>query len=190
MVLGSFDLLVELGHGAADEGTLPFRKKSGGEHTALFRERVAVRQMEPLRDAVARWAEKAAIPLEYASPQVPRELVNRTAELCTPLLAIADLLGSPWPEDARQWATDLERARPTAADENVQLLADCRKVLETYDGTASPPVNWPACCQPCPTVPSTAALTPTRWACAWRTSASVPGRSGLAASIRRPPRPS
>jgi Protein of unknown function (DUF3631) len=70
--------------------------------------------------------------LAVARPVLPTELPDRAADVWEPLLAIADLAGGEWPEQARA-AARLLSGRLTTDDEavGVQLLADC---LYAFDG--------------------------------------------------------
>jgi hypothetical protein len=72
--------------------------------------------------------------LSRHEPEIPDELYNRTGDNCRPLLAIADLAGGDWPEDAR-WA--VEKLAAIRVDDNqsigVSLLADIRRILDDLE---------------------------------------------------------
>ena len=58
-------------------------------------------------------------------PAVPEVLNDRAADNWRPLLAIADLAGGPWPEDARRAACSLSGEEQDGAV-NVELLQDIK----------------------------------------------------------------
>src|SRR5262249_19350632 len=57
-----------------------------------------------LRNRAARWAADNFGALRDPDPQIPRELNDRAADNWRPLLAIADIAGGTWPQDARRAA--------------------------------------------------------------------------------------
>jgi hypothetical protein len=77
----------------------------------------------------ARWAEDHSFALSNADPDVPDQLNDRAADNWRPLLAAADLVGGPWPAEARRVAMTMSAARDEDETGGVRLLADCREVL-------------------------------------------------------------
>src|SRR6185436_795377 len=58
-------------------------------------------QFHDLRAQIARWVSDHANEITAANPVIPEELNDRAADSWRPLLALADLMGGPWPERAR-----------------------------------------------------------------------------------------
>jgi len=69
-------------------------------------------------------------------PAVPEVLNDRAADNWRPLLAIADLAGGTWPEDARRAASTLSGEEGDGAV-NVELLRDMRAVFGDDDAVRS-----------------------------------------------------
>jgi Protein of unknown function (DUF3631) len=79
----------------------------------------------------ARWADNNANALKDADPDMGG-LINRIADNWRPLYAIADLIGSDWPERARKAAVALA---PRESDStNTQLLADIKAIFDERTG--------------------------------------------------------
>jgi putative DNA primase/helicase len=81
---------------------------------------------EPLRDLArmcARWAEDYACEVGEIDPDMG-ELINRTADNWRPLFAIADAIGSDWPDRIREAAASL--APRESESTGPMLLADIR----------------------------------------------------------------
>jgi putative DNA primase/helicase len=78
-----------------------------------------------LRSQAARWATDNFAKLVDPDPAVPVMLNDRAADNWRPLLAIADLAGGSWPEDARRAACLLSGEEQDGAV-NVELLRDIR----------------------------------------------------------------
>jgi putative DNA primase/helicase len=85
-----------------------------------------------LRSQAARWAADQGLKLIDADPSVPDALHDRAADNWRPLLAIADLAGSHWPELARKAACDLTGVEDDGAL-NVTLLVDIRAAFGDAD---------------------------------------------------------
>jgi hypothetical protein len=105
---------------------VPMRRRAPGEQVERLRlDRPGA--FEDLRRRVARWAADHLTELRAADPEVPGDIGDRAADNWRPLLAIADLGGSDWPEQARQAALALSGAGVDAPDSlSSQLLADIR----------------------------------------------------------------
>lgn len=92
-------------------------------------------QLRPLRQRIRRWVDDHLADLRAnRRPSMPRELVNRAAQLWRPLLAIADVAGAAYPALARRAAVALETvARRIAADDiSATLLRDVRAVFDQH----------------------------------------------------------
>jgi putative DNA primase/helicase len=81
-----------------------------------------------LRQRLARWSDDNAETLRDAEPSMAAEFDNRLADNWRLLLAIADLAGDDWGDQARAAAIRLEGASDTSTI-NVRLLADIRRIF-------------------------------------------------------------
>jgi len=82
-------------------------------------------EFKHLRSQAARWVADNFRKLVDPDPAVPEVLNDRAADNWRPLLAIADLAGGPWPEDARRAACSLSGEEQDGAV-NVELLQDIK----------------------------------------------------------------
>lgn len=114
--------------------TIEMLRRSAGEKVERLRRAQAEKLAKPIRDELARWAEKAKKSLEGAQPSIPEELSDRAADCWEPLIAIADIAGNGWPARAREAACVLS-GHKTDEDESlgVRLLADIRTVFGESD---------------------------------------------------------
>lgn len=110
-------------------------------------ERMDVRKIHPVRTraelapvygALKEWAEYNWERLTMADPNLPEELSSRQQDRWFPLFAIADTLGKSWAKAAREWAIELSAAEPRDPDPAVQILKDCRRVLDGWTGHRIP----------------------------------------------------
>jgi len=111
---------------------IEMRRKIKDEHVERFRRREAVPQALALHEQLAAWADSETIRrLEEMRPEIPDSLGDRAQDVWEPLLAIADLAGGPWPDQARIAAEALS-ARKAKEDDSlgVRLLADISKIFE------------------------------------------------------------
>lgn len=94
-----------------------------------FRHREVAPVASELREALSTWAASPDTlgTLTAARPAMPESLGDRQADICEPLLAIADLAGGDWPKRGRAALVKL-CAGATGADENLnqKLLSDIR----------------------------------------------------------------
>ena len=93
-----------------------------------------LRGLEPLKRRLWSVALDLRDRLVRADPSVPDGLDDRAADNWRPLLAIAEAVGSDWPDRARRAALAL---RPDSSDSEVvgvQLLADIRSALTELTG--------------------------------------------------------
>lgn len=79
----------------------------------------------------AKWSLDHLDQLKHATPEMPTDFFNRTADNYRPLFAIADIIGGEWPEKARNAARRLRSAR-TDDDETarVKLLTDIQSIFQ------------------------------------------------------------
>jgi hypothetical protein len=112
---------------------IPIRleRRTREERIERFRRRLAQEEAEPLHQALVSWAEYHVDRLAEARPELPEELDDRAWDFWEPLLAIADLAGGDWPEQARHAAVAL--CGPDAREDDslsARLLADIQQVFE------------------------------------------------------------
>ncbi len=100
-------------------------RKSRDESVERFRKREAEATAAPISAALEAWAkckEKIAA-LRASRPSIPDELSDRQADICEPLLAIADLAGGEWPERSRNALVLLCAAEAEDDSLGVKLLS-------------------------------------------------------------------
>jgi putative DNA primase/helicase len=85
-----------------------------------------------LRSQAARWAIDNFDRLVVADPQLPNGLNDRASDNWRPLLAIADLAGGEWPQEARQAACLLSDEAQDGAI-GVELLKDIRMAFGDHE---------------------------------------------------------
>lgn len=109
---------------------VPLRRRAPDEALQPFRLREARTESEPLRQALAAWAEVAEAQLAIARPAMPDGVTDRAADVWEPLMSIADLAGTDWPQRARTAAVAIVSSR---VDDDlswgVRLLADIREAF-------------------------------------------------------------
>ena len=96
-----------------------------------LRLRQAYEEAEPIREALARWAEVATLKLRDARPAVPGELDGRAADGWEVLLAVADQAGDGW--SVLAWSAALALSAGAAREDDspsVRLLADIYRVFD------------------------------------------------------------
>jgi putative DNA primase/helicase len=86
-----------------------------------------------LRRKAARWATDNFSRLTDPDPSIPEVLNDRAADNWRPLLAIADLAGDQWPQQAREAACLLSGEGHDATSINVELLKDIRLAFGNDD---------------------------------------------------------
>jgi hypothetical protein len=108
------------------------KKKRRNETVERFRKREAEEVARPIRERFEMWVkdEKAIAALRVARPQIPEALSDRQADICEPLLAIADLAGGEWPRTARDSLIELCVSEENEESTNVKLLSDIYRVFD------------------------------------------------------------
>jgi hypothetical protein len=117
--------------------SIPIRlaRRTQSEPVAKFRHRDGVKECAPIRLDLECWAK--GIDLREARPSIPEELGDRAADFWEPLLAIADLAGGEWPEQAREAARRLHSEQDDGeVSLGVRLLADLKAVFDWRNGEA------------------------------------------------------
>jgi hypothetical protein len=108
------------------------KKKRRDETVERFRKREAEEVASPIRERLEAWTkdEKVMAALRAARPEIPDVLSDRQADICEPLLAIADLAGVEWPQTARDSLVELCISDENEESTNVKLLSDIRRVFD------------------------------------------------------------
>src|SRR6516165_7945231 len=88
-----------------------------------------------LRRKLARWAHDNWEALSKAQPQIPAGFHNRTRRNWWLLLAVAELAGADWADQARKAASSIEGVRDVG-DVEVELLSDIKAI---FDASKSAP---------------------------------------------------
>jgi hypothetical protein len=113
---------------------LPMRRKLPGQRVTSLRQTgpAAVTMQEELRTVrrqIARWVEDHLAHISAAAPSTIEGLSDRATDNWMPLLSIAEVLGGPWPEDARKAAVELSGHSMTDNESvKIELLVDIREV--------------------------------------------------------------
>ncbi len=108
---------------------IELKRKTRHEPVERFRERDARVKAEPIYAALVTWSAPAIESLRVARPDLPMELNDRAQDVWEPLLAVADLAGSRWPDLARRAAVGL-MGEVSDEDINIELLHDIYRVFE------------------------------------------------------------
>ncbi len=109
---------------------LSMRRKGPGERVERLRTDRIDKETEPLLRQAARWAKDNLAALRHVDPDVPRDLNDRAADNWRPLIAIADLCGGYWPDEAR-WAAGVlsEALDEGETAPQVLILGDVRAIF-------------------------------------------------------------
>lgn len=109
------------------------RRRAPGEQVEPWRPRVNHPEAHALRDRLAAWATSSAVAAHLAGdfwPDIPESVTDRDADVWEALLAVADLAGGRWPQQARGAAVALVAAsKERAPSVGVLLLRDIRQVF-------------------------------------------------------------
>jgi hypothetical protein len=110
------------------------KRARGAEKIERFRRRSVEAEADRLKTQIAVWCSAKLPELIDTRPLLPEDLTDRQQDVAEPLLAIADGAGGDWPDALRQSIVALSNGAHAADDSTgVQLLADIRQVLDTYD---------------------------------------------------------
>jgi Protein of unknown function (DUF3631) len=117
---------------------IPIRliRRSREEKIERFRKRDVEIATASIRESLTSWTQqnRQAEKLRAARPEIPAELDDRQADICEPLLAIAELAGGHWPERARTALVALCSEREENESVGVKLLSAIRGAFEA-EGT-------------------------------------------------------
>jgi hypothetical protein len=122
-------------------------------------------QLAPLASQLRRWADDNSAALEAADPDVPDVLNDRAQDCWRVLLAIAESVGGPWPQRARDAAKSLSADNDDIESIGTQLVTDLRDLFAARKQDALFSFE-----------------SPKRWA-GWR---NAPGPNGAGAVSRSP----
>jgi Protein of unknown function (DUF3631) len=106
------------------------KKRLDSEPVGRAREGAVGAQGGALADALAEALAPHMEALAAAEPDLPEALSDRAQDVWEPLLAIADLAGGGWPEDAREAAVELSSRQAAEATLGVRLLDGIRGVYQ------------------------------------------------------------
>ena len=107
-------------------------RKARSHILAKFRYRDVAPRAEALKEAVSAWAQDPTVipALAAAQPTMPEALSDRSADICEPLAALADLAGGDWPDVARHSFVQLCTGKGHEDDNlPIKLLSACREIF-------------------------------------------------------------
>jgi hypothetical protein len=111
------------------------RRRAPGESVEPFRRRIHTPQAAPIFSMADAWAKSID---EIDWPESPPEIQDRDADVWESLIAIADIIGGPWPERARVAAVALVAASKDAEPSlGIKLLTDCKVVFAHHEALSS-----------------------------------------------------
>lgn len=113
--------------------SIPFdlKRRLKSEPVERFRKRKVKPDGMKLQKQASDWAQANIDVLSQAEPALPEELDDRRCDVIEPLLAIADLAGGEWPEQARKALKDLCGVSADSEEASLLLLADIRSLFRT-----------------------------------------------------------
>jgi len=106
--------------------------------------RAAQEELKAIARRLARAADSDDVRKAVAEgdPQIPDGLNDRAADNWRPLLALADLAGGDWPEDARRAAMCISGNDSESESTAVQLIRDCLLVMDEEEELRSTTNSW------------------------------------------------
>lgn len=114
--------------------TIHMRRRRADQVVEQFRHRAVVRDVAPIRTALAAWVASVADGIGEAIPDMPDGVADRSAEIWEPLLALADAAGGHWPDTARAACVHFVLNNgPQVRSNGVRLLADLRTIFRRHD---------------------------------------------------------
>ncbi len=115
--------------------TIHMRRRRSDQTVEQFRQRTAERDARPIREALATWMTSVADQVADTIPPLPEGVVDRSAEIWEPLVAIADAAGGEWPERARQACAHFVLKSGQPVTNGIRLLADLRTIYDRHHAT-------------------------------------------------------
>jgi hypothetical protein len=110
-------------------------KAKGDNSVQGFRKREATALAAPIKagfEAIS-GDEKLIESLRNARPTIPEQLNDRQADICEPLLAIADVAKDKWPERGRHALIELCATQQEDQDLGMKLLHDIKAIFESNE---------------------------------------------------------
>jgi hypothetical protein len=107
-------------------------RKNKEQKVEPFRDRTAAEAAEPITKAFQEWSGDPLViqALEDARPDAPEGFGNRQADVCEPLLAIADIAGGGWPERIRNGlVAAFQSIKSDEKEYGPQALSDIRDIF-------------------------------------------------------------
>jgi hypothetical protein len=113
---------------------IALRRRRAGETVEPFRHRLHEPEARALARRTAAWVHRHYDELVSHIPAMPSGLVDRTADVWEPLLAIADVAGGDWPRLGRETAINLSDLQAAGEEsDGVRLLTDVRAIFDETD---------------------------------------------------------
>ncbi len=110
------------------------RRRAPSEPVEPWRHRINAPDAYLLRDRLAAWADTVRDRAAESWPDMPNGVEDRDADVWEALLAVADLAGGHWPDDARCSAVALVAASKAGGPSvGVLLLRDVRAIFKEHD---------------------------------------------------------
>lgn len=107
------------------------KRRTSNEQIERFRRRLLKADGDEIQKQIATWITPRVAQLKNASPALPDALSDRQQDGCEPLLAIADVSGSDWPQKSRDAL--LQILTGEAAEDNsigVRLWANIGEIFD------------------------------------------------------------
>lgn len=106
------------------------KKRAPTEKVEPFRYRDHSKEGHCIRDKLVAWMESIQGDLEFYRPAMPKNVIDRDADVWEPLLAISEMAGGNWPKMARDAAVNLiGSALKKTPSLGIRLLSDIRDVV-------------------------------------------------------------
>ena len=110
------------------------RRRAPSEPVEPWRYRVNAPEADRLGQRLANWSQQVSEQAVDMWPEMPAGVEDRAADVWEALLAVADLAGDHWPDDARRSAVALVAASMGGGPSlGVMLLQDVRSVFNEHD---------------------------------------------------------
>lgn len=111
--------------------TIAMVRRARRQKIEKFRSRDAEPEAKKIASAFEAWSQGLSTiqSLHAARPEIPGQLGDRAADICEPLLAIADMANGPWPQLARAALIELCSEGMSEEDVKVQLLGAIRDIF-------------------------------------------------------------
>ena len=116
--------------------TIAMRRIARTEKADRFYAREVREKAEELRYMAAAWADANITRLRESRPELPTKIRDRAADCWEPLLAIADIVGGRWSQDARNSAIELSTGEDISL--GVKLLSDIRDIFDSLNADKIP----------------------------------------------------